>query len=202
VVAVKGPSELLARTVDVLPDGVLLVAAGGTVSYANHSAGEMFGYETDLLVGRAIELLVPAAARAAHRRQRSQYEEHTHHRRLGRNDLDIEGQRANGTVFPLDVQLAPLPDTDTIAAVVRDMSLVRGAAADRAIERLDLAAANARNAEMRATHDVIVQRLFAIAAHLQAQRTNPTFDPEPIARQIDALISMIRNETLGGALAE
>jgi PAS domain S-box-containing protein len=198
---VKGRSELLAQTLDVLPDGVLLVA-GGRVTYANHSACEMFGYDPQVLVGRPIELLVPATARPAHRRARSHYDENPHPRRMGREDLDIEGQRADGTLFPLDVQLTPLPDTTTVVAVVRDMSLARKTSVDSAIDRLDLGAANARNDAMMAWHDLIVQRLFAVAAHLQAQRKNPTFDADVAVREIDDLISTVRRETLGGAHIE
>jgi PAS domain S-box-containing protein len=193
---VRIPSEFLAHTLDVLPDGLLLVVSG-TVTYANRSAGEMFGYDPEVLVGRPIELLVPAAARPVHHRVRSHYEADPRPRHMGREDLDIEGQRADGTVFPLDVQLSPLPDTDTLAAVVRDMSLARGASVDRAIERLDLAAANARNEAMLAAHDLIVQRLFAFAAHVQAQRKNPAFDTDVVVREIDDLISMVRREALG-----
>jgi PAS domain S-box-containing protein len=198
---VRISSELFARTLDVLPDGVLLVA-DGTVTYANRSACEMFGYDHLMLVGQSIELLVPAAARHVHRRVRSNYEANPQQRHMGREDLDIEGQRADGTVFPLDVQLSPLPDTDVFAAVVRDMSLARGASVDRAIERLDLAAANARNTAMLAAHDLIVQRLFAVAAHLQAQRENPAFDTDVVVREIDDLISMVRREALGDKRVE
>jgi PAS domain S-box-containing protein len=194
--------EQIMSAVDVLPDGLLLVAASGTIEYANLPACQMFRYEVDVLVGRPIELLVPLEARSAHRRSRSHYESDPEPRHMGRGDLDIEGRRSDGTVFPVDVQLSPLPSGSILAAVVRDMTKHRGAAVDRALDRLDLAASTKRIAQLVASHDLMVQRLFALSAHLEAQRGSAAFDSNRFARAIDELIEVIRREALGGGPAD
>jgi PAS domain S-box-containing protein len=188
----------LVSALDVLPDGLLLVGATGTIDYANGPAYRMFGYEADVLVGRPIEVLVPMEARSPHRRSRSQFEQGPELRPMGRDDLDIEGRKADGTIFPVDIQLSPLPSGNgVVAAFVRDMTKQRGAAVDRALDRLDLTAARERNTQLVASHDLMVQRLFALAAHLEAQRGSASFDSTRFARAIDELIAVIRREALG-----
>jgi PAS domain S-box-containing protein len=187
----------LASALDVLPDGLLLVGPTGLIEYANMPARRMFGYEVEVLLGRSIEVLVPMEARSAHRRSRSQYELHPEARHMGRNDLDIEGRRSDGTVFPVDIQISLLPAGQVVAAVVRDMTKERGAAVDRALERLDLAVATERNAKLVDSHDLMVQRLFALAAHLEAQHGSAPFDSTRFARAIDDLIAVIRRAALG-----
>jgi PAS domain S-box-containing protein len=195
-------AQNFAGVLDVLPDGLLLVGAKGNIEYANLPACQMFGYDLEALVSQPIEVLVPLEARAAHRRNRSQFGQHPQPRYMGRNDLDIEGRRSDGTVFPLDVQLSPLPPGDTVVVVVRDMTSERGFAVDRALERLDLAAATERSTKLVESHDLMVQRLFALAAHLEAHRDRDAFDSNRFIQAIDELIAIIRREALGEARSD
>ncbi len=193
--------DVLATTLDHISDGVLLVDSSGTIRYANRPLGELFGHDPAALVGRPIEILIPGDLRSRHRRLRSATTGPPIPRAMGRADLDIEGLHADGRRIPVDVQLAPLPDTGLVAATVRDMTGARRLAAERAIERLDLRAAAARIERLIASHDVVVQELFALGAGIEAHAINETATEttrrlaEAVAA-IDRLIDSTRVEAL------
>ncbi len=195
------PRELLVSALDLIADGVAIVDSSGTIRYANRPLAELFGYEEGDLDGQPVEMLVPPESRESHRDQRDEYTQHQTNRQMGRSDLDIEGQHANGTRFPIDVQLKPLPGVQGVPMVtvtVRDMTDARRASADRAISRLDLEATTDRVTQLIAWHDVVIQRLFALGAHLEAQAGLETGDSatrlSDAAQRIDELIEVVRKQ--------
>jgi PAS domain S-box-containing protein len=195
------PREILVSALDLIADGVAIVDTSGTIRYANRPLAELFGYEDGDLDGQPVEMLVPPESSESHRDQRAKYAEHQTSRQMGRPDLDIEGQHANGTRFPIDVQLKPLPGgpgMPMVTVTVRDMTDVRRASADRAISRLDLAATTDRVTQLIAWHDVVIQRLFALGAHLEAQAGREIGDSaarlSDAAQRIDELIEVVRKQ--------
>jgi PAS domain-containing protein len=70
--AVLGPAVLL-ELVEAFPDGVLLIAADGTIMLASGRLAGMFGYSRGELAGRPVEVLIPSGQRAAHRAHRAAY---------------------------------------------------------------------------------------------------------------------------------
>ncbi len=195
----RDSTDLRIRTLDLIADGVIVVDRG-VIVYANRPAEELFDYPPGELVGREIEQLVPTSMRADHRRTRQTFDHQPRDRQMGRTDLDIEGQRADGTRFPIDVKLAPIPGTTAVTATVRDMTHERHVVVDRAIDRLDLATARNRIDRLVASHDLVVQQLFALAAHFRAiaQRSSAKAGPEfdEVSRTLNDLAAVIRVNAL------
>ena len=102
------------RALDGVPAAVLLVDADGLIVYANHEATVLTGYRRPELEGRSVDDLVPDGRRAAHARWRHAWRPE---RRPMGSGLEISCRRADGTVFPADVSLAPL-DIDGVGFVV------------------------------------------------------------------------------------
>lgn len=192
---------LLVAAIDLIADGVALVDLDGTVVFVNEPLCELLGYAPDDLVGRAIEMLVPSSQRTAHRRARVAYGADAIERRMGRADLDIEALHRDGRQIPVDVQITPLPGTTVVAATIRDMTGERRVAADRAFERGDLVATMRRNDQMRAYYDVMLQHLFALGSHLQAEAHRDTTGGSTqflnAASVIDDLIDLTRSQVFG-----
>lgn len=182
---------------DLLPDGVLIVDAQGTIVYANETLYELFGYASGTLTGLPVETLVSEDSRADHRRQRALLDGQSAHRTMGRPDLDIEGLHFGGRLIPIDVRLSPLPAGGFIVAVVRDMTAVRSSAVDHALARLDLRTAHQRIARIEVVHDEIAQRLFALATALASSPRADAPDIERLAEAVDDMIVFIRAESLG-----
>jgi protein-histidine pros-kinase len=105
------------------PDSIVVTDSDGTIALVNAQTEGLFGYSRDMLVGKSIEVLVPARFRHAHIAHRATYADKPHIRSMDAA-LDLYGQRADGSEFPIDVSLAPV-DFDEgmlIAATVRDVT--------------------------------------------------------------------------------
>jgi PAS domain S-box-containing protein len=193
-------ADQLVTTLDLIADGLTLVNGDGLMVFVNRPLCAMFGYEPLDLLGQSVEMLVPDDRRPDHQRDRRSFTQQGTARTMGRPDLDIEGRHRTGRRFSIDVQLAPLTDTDLLAATVRDVSDIRRAAVDRALNRLDLRAAQSRVASLIAAHDLALQRLFALGTHFEAQASRPSTDmaerfSEAVVT-VDEVIDSIREAAL------
>jgi PAS domain S-box-containing protein len=99
---------LLRGTLDSSPDAILLVGAGGAIVFANARVESMLGYDPGDLVGELVERLVPEASRAAHVAHREAYAGVASTRDMLPGSLDtLAALRADGTIVPVDISLAP-----------------------------------------------------------------------------------------------
>lgn len=117
-------SEALQRGIfDKGPDAILLVAPSGRILRANQQAARLFGYPRERLLALTAEDLVPPAERQRQAALRRDFLSDPGRRSIG-NGLNLRGQRADGTEFPMDVMLSPLRtgDGDLVIATVRDAS--------------------------------------------------------------------------------
>ena len=92
---------------DAVPAAVLIVAPDGTICFANTTLEEMTGYRRAELSGEPVERLVPEGQRATHAASRALYGAGPARRPMG-TGLDIRCKRADGSVIPVDISLAPL----------------------------------------------------------------------------------------------
>jgi PAS domain S-box-containing protein len=111
---------------DAVLDAVIAVDAEGRIVFANRACETIFGYPSPELVGQPVEMLIPVAARAGHRSHRQGYSVDPQSRPMG-GGRDLAGVRKDGSTFPAEVSLAPLPAPDGMrtTAVVRDLSVQR-----------------------------------------------------------------------------
>ncbi len=115
-------TELLDQFLALMPDAAIVVDGDGGIVLANPSAAELFGYSPGDLTGHPIEVLVPERLRARHRGHRQAYAATPRARPMGAGQ-ELTGRRQDGSEFPVDVSLAPLPDAgDLVIAAVRDAS--------------------------------------------------------------------------------
>lgn len=122
-------AELRSSTLlEMAPGAVILVNAAGLIIYTNQQTRKLFGYEQDEMLGHPIEILIPGDLRQQHQQVRQNYMQQPRFREMGTN-LDLEGQRQDGTCFPLDVMLSPIPMSgeNAVMAIARDVSDKRAA---------------------------------------------------------------------------
>jgi diguanylate cyclase (GGDEF)-like protein/PAS domain S-box-containing protein len=105
-----------------LPDGVVVVDEAGRIVYANRQAERLTGYRRGELVGRPIELLVPANLRAMHRQKRRDYAVRPKSRPMGPADRDFRLRRKDGSELIADIALGPIggPGSHRTVATIRD----------------------------------------------------------------------------------
>ena len=148
---------LLSSVLDCTVDAVLMTDDDGVIVYVNSSLMRLFGFtdDADSPVGTTIGSLLPDA-----------------------DEMDVEGRRKDGSMFPVDVQVRVLPDAPFVVATVRDMTEQRQYVVDNAIDRIDLANAKARIDQLQESLDLVIQRLFALGTSIMASASN-----EPELRQ-------------------
>ena len=120
----------VASILDSLPDAVVVVDSGGEIRLFNHQAEVLFGHRRAAVVGRKIEVLVPAEARQGHPVLRDGYFAEPVFRPMGAG-RELRAVKADGAAFPAEISLSAL-DTEEgrfVAAAVRDSTERRRAEA-------------------------------------------------------------------------
>ena len=105
------------------PDGIVIVDSTGTILLVNTQAQKMFGYEEAELIGRPVEDLLPDQLRARHLEHRHGYMQNPTTRPMGIG-LSLSGRRRDGTEFPVEISLSPMPTPDgvLVTSVIRDVT--------------------------------------------------------------------------------
>jgi diguanylate cyclase (GGDEF)-like protein/PAS domain S-box-containing protein len=106
--------------IDFIPDALITADRAGVIQLVNERLTAMFGYQPQELVGQSIEILLPEWARGRHVQHREAFHLNPSIRAMG-SKLDLLGRRKDGSEFPIDVMLSPLPgDGGAVLAVIRD----------------------------------------------------------------------------------
>lgn len=105
-------------------EGIVVVDGNGEIAMMNPTASELFGYQSDELVGSKIEILVPIRQARHHVSQRVDYMEAPTARGMGHN-RDLFARRSDGTEFPVEVSLSPFSTSEGnfVVAFVVDISV-------------------------------------------------------------------------------
>lgn len=105
------------------PDAMMVTDRDGRILELNAEAEKTFGYSREELIGQKIETLIPQRLRDAHRNHRDAYQADPTYRPMSRGQA-IVAQRKNGTEFPVEISLSPVPiDSGMLFyAIIRDIS--------------------------------------------------------------------------------
>ncbi len=168
--------DLLNSVLDCTVDAVLMTDDDGVIVYVNGSLMRLFGYidDADSPVGMPIGVLLPDA-----------------------DEMDVEGRRLDGSLFPVDVEVRVLPDAPFVVATVRDMTAQRQTVVDNAIDRIDLANATLRIDQLQKSLDFVIQRLFALGTSILASASNETeltYRMDTAVQAVDDIINAIQRD--------
>ena len=106
-------NEIVGLAVDACPSGMIMTDAGGKILLVNAEVERLFGYRRKELIGNSIDILLPAAMRAAHVKHRESFVAHPEIRRMGVG-RDLFGVRKDGTQIPVEVGLNPIRTRDKL----------------------------------------------------------------------------------------
>ncbi|MEL6549032.1 MAG: PAS domain S-box protein [Pseudomonadota bacterium] len=85
-------------------DAIIVSGASGTMLRANEAASKLFGYAMDDMVGQSVNMLMPEALATLHDGFMRHHLETGEKRIIGLG-RDVEGQRKDGSVFPLHLSV-------------------------------------------------------------------------------------------------
>jgi len=186
------------------PDAVMIVDPDGIIVYVNHLSETMFRSPRDVLIGSSVEALIAPELREQHVSHRTNFHAAAHPRPMG-TGLRLEGMRADGDTFPVEISLSPLEGSDgtmLVMAAVRDVSDRERAEEALRFTEAELATANERDRIARDLHDTVIQQLFAIGMSLQSVRGSIA-DPAQAERldwavdELDRTIREVRSVIFG-----
>ena len=159
----------LLEMVEAMPDGVVIVDQLGAMMLVNREMERLLGYSRDEMLGNSVEVLLPEELRSVHVEHRVAYQEAPHRRAMGRG-LQLVARRADGSLFPVEISLAPaqLAGQRVVIATVRDVTVNRQADAELEAARQRVMLAEDHERIARDLHDTVIQRLFAAGLSLQS----------------------------------
>ena len=101
-------SQLFRMALDAAPCAMVVVDQSGAIKLINREAERLFGYRHDDLLDRPVELLVPTTAQDSHSRHRESFLMSPQPRPMGHR-RDLNARRRDGSTFPVEVGLNPVP---------------------------------------------------------------------------------------------
>jgi len=147
----KRLERMFQKVVEAAPCGMVMVDAQGRIMFVNAQFEEMFGYGRTELIGNHLEMLLPERLRSAHKGHRAGFSAAPAMRQMGGLDADLTARRKDGSEFPVQIGLNPVPGESEglVLATVTDMT-------QRQAMQLKLRRANADLEEFTsaASHDL------------------------------------------------
>lgn len=121
--ALEEKEEYLRSVMDTAVDAIVTIRANGIVELANPAVESIFGYKPEEVMGQDIGMLMPDKFRQIHAAFVSHYISTRQPRVMGRK-LETEGQRRDGSTFPLEVTISEawVQGQRIFTGVMRDIS--------------------------------------------------------------------------------
>lgn len=116
----KKAEEKFRLVVEAAPSGIVMVNPEGNIVLSNEKITQQFGYTSEVLVGKKVEVLLPARFRAQHGKHCANFFVNLGWREMGRG-RELFGLRQDGTEFQVEVALNPIATeegTFVLASVV------------------------------------------------------------------------------------
>lgn len=105
------------------PDRMVIVDEEGIVVMVNAQIEKLFGYNREEIMGKRVDLLLPARFKDIHPFHRAQYGKSRRLRPMGAG-LELYALREDGSEFPVEISLSPMETEEEklIIAAIRDIT--------------------------------------------------------------------------------
>jgi PAS domain S-box-containing protein len=113
----------LEAVMDNIVDGLITIDENGIVQTYNKACGGIFGYRADEVIGKNIRMLMPRAYADDHDQYLKNYRD-TKNKKIIGIGREVEGQRKDGSIFPLDLSVAEVKvgSNRFFSGIVRDIT--------------------------------------------------------------------------------
>jgi PAS domain S-box-containing protein len=176
--------------------GIIVCNRAGSIVSANDMAHQQFGYAAGTLPGRGIEALVPQAAGRRHAQLRESFNAQPSVRAMSAHRGDLEGQRYDGSVFPVEVSLSYFYLDDELYAVSYVLDITAKKTADQALlaERQRVERLNAELEQQVADRTHALLTTLAQLEQRQAELTQALAAEQELGELKSRFVSMASHE--------
>ncbi|MGE5224733.1 MAG: PAS domain S-box protein, partial [Omnitrophica WOR_2 bacterium] len=204
--ALRENEAMLENLFESAPDATIITDQDGKIVRLNAQTEDLFGFQREELIGKPIDILLPARYRNRHASLRMEYEQEPQTRSMGAG-LHLYGLRKNGSEFPIDIMLSPVNRKDGLLVItaVRDITERKQMEAELAEvqRRLIDSLEKERLILAQELHDSAIQDLYGISYQLKA--LEDALDPanekdhffkenlEPMKEMTQQVINLLRN---------
>ena len=123
--SLRASEEQFRTLLEAAPDALIISDEGGRIQLVNAQTEKLFGYRSDELVGRQVEMLVPEPLRSTHPAQRERFHANPSVRSMG-GEMGLVAVRKDGTEFAVEISLSPLPEVPgrgrLVCSALRDIT--------------------------------------------------------------------------------
>jgi len=126
--SLEDSKQRLRALVGTAVDGVMIIDAQGTVQEYNPACEQLFGYRADEVLGRNVKMLMPRPYREEHDEYLQRYRT-TGVKRIIGIGREVEGQRKDGTTFPMELSVgeARPGGQQVFVGIIRDITARKAA---------------------------------------------------------------------------
>jgi len=160
--------------VEAAPAGLAIVDTSGTLVFVNRETERLFGYSRDELVGRSVEMLVPARFRGHHPAMQAGFLATPQARAMGAG-RDLRGLCRDGTEIPVEIGLNPIESHGVQFVVASIVNITERKRAEAALKREQDALRRSED-QYRALVDGVKDVIFALSADAAVTALNPAFE--------------------------
>jgi diguanylate cyclase (GGDEF)-like protein/PAS domain S-box-containing protein len=121
--ALELESVMSHKIVEMAAEGIVSIDTKGLILSFNRAAQKIFGYSEQEIIGQNVSVLMPQPHRDSHDGYISRYLQTGLSHVIG-TSRELQGQRKDGTIFPMDLSVSEvkLGDTHLFTGVLRDIS--------------------------------------------------------------------------------
>ncbi len=121
--SLRRSETLFKELLNATPEPLIVSNSDGTIVLVNSQFEKEFGYLRKEIIGHKIEKLIPQKYRENHIKIRSKYSQKPYLRPMGKG-VKLEGQRKDGSTFPVDINLSPfkVDDETLVISTVHNIS--------------------------------------------------------------------------------
>jgi two-component system sensor kinase FixL len=106
-VALAETEEWLRSLLSTAPDGIIVIDEHAIIQSFSDAAARIFGYDQQEIIGKSLNILMPEPYRSQHDRYIARYLETGERHIIGISRI-VVGQRADGTIFPLELNVGEM----------------------------------------------------------------------------------------------
>jgi len=114
----------VAAVMNSVPDGIITIDMQGTIISVNPAVTLLFGYQTAELIGKNVQMLMPASLHARHGEGLARHRETGQKRLIGKGAVEVPARRSDGREFTMQLALTEmhLADHRYVVGIMRDVT--------------------------------------------------------------------------------